>query len=35
MTEKADKLNGKTAMFGIFALVEAYYFTGQILSGIF
>ena len=35
MTEKAEKLNGKAAMLGIFALVGAYYFTGQILPGIF
>ena len=33
MTEKAEKLNGKAAMLGI--LVGAYYFTGQILPGIF
>ena len=35
MTEKAEKLNGKVAMLGMFALVGAYYFTGQILPGIF
>ena len=35
MTEKAVKLNGKAAMLGIFALVGAYYFTGQIVPGIF
>ena len=35
MTEKAEKLNGKAAMLGIVALVGAYYFTGQILPGIF
>ena len=35
MTEEAEKLNGKVAMIGIFALVGAYYFTGQILPGIF
>jgi len=29
MTEKAEKLNGKAAMLGMFALVGAYYFTGQ------
>ncbi len=29
MTEKAEKLNGKAAMLG------TYYFTGQILPGIF
>ena len=34
MTEKAEKLNGKAAMLGIFALVGAYYFTGQIVPGI-
>ena len=34
MTEKAEKLNGKAAMLGMFALVGAYYFTGQILPGI-
>ena len=33
--EKAEKLNGKAAMLGMFALVGAYYFTGQILPGIF
>jgi len=35
MTEKAEKLNGKAAMLGMFSLVGAYYFTGQILPGIF
>ena len=35
MTEKAEKLNGKAAMLGMFALVGAYYFTGQILPGVF
>ena len=35
MTEKAEKLNGKAAMLGIFPLIGAYYFTGQILLGIF
>ena len=35
MTEKAEKLNSKAAMLGIFALVGAYYFTGQIVPGIF
>ena len=35
MTEKAEKLNGKAAMLGMFALVGAYDFTGQILPGIF
>ena len=32
---KAEKLSGKEAMLGMFALVGAYYFTGQILPGIF
>ena len=35
MTEKAENLNGKAAILGIFALIEAYYFTGQIVPGIF
>ena len=35
MTEKAEKLNGKAAMPGMFALVGASYFTVQILPGIF
>ena len=35
MTEKAEKLNGKAAMLGMFALIGAYYFTGQIIPGIF
>ena len=35
MTEKAEKLNGKAAMLGMFALIGAYYFTGQIVPGIF
>ena len=35
MTEKAEKFNGKAAMLGMFALVGAYYFTGQIVPGIF
>ena len=35
MTEKAEKFNGKAAMIGMFALVGAYYFTGQIVPGIF
>ena len=35
MIEKAEKLNGKAAMLGMFELVEAYYLTGQILPGIF
>ncbi|WP_414477941.1 hypothetical protein [Prochlorococcus sp. MIT 1314] len=29
MTEKAEKLNGKDAMLGMFALLGAYYFTGK------
>ena len=35
MTEKAERFNGKAAMLGMFALVGAYYFTGQIVPGIF
>ena len=35
MTAKAEKFNGKAAMLGMFALVGAYYFTGQIIPGIF
>ena len=35
MTEKAENLYGKAAMLRMFALVGAYYFTGQILQGIF
>ena len=35
MNEKAEKLNGKAAMLGMLALVGAYYFTGQIVPGIF
>ena len=35
MTEKTDKLKVKDSMLGMFALVGAYYFTGQILPGIF
>tara|TARA_B100000941_G_scaffold240746_1_gene184170 strand:+ start:411 stop:533 length:123 start_codon:yes stop_codon:yes gene_type:complete len=34
MTEKAEKLYAKMAMLGFFALVGAYYFTGQILPDI-
>jgi len=34
-TEEAEKLIGKASMLGMFALVGAYYFTGQILPGIF
>ena len=29
MTEKAEKLNGKAAMLGLFALIGAYPWTGQ------
>ena len=32
---KAEKLNVKAAMLGMFALIRAYYFTGQIVPGIF
>ena len=35
MTEKAEKLNGKATMLGMFSLMGAYYFTGQIVPGIF
>ena len=35
MTEKAQNLNGKAAMIEMFALIGAYYFTGQIVPGIF
>ena len=35
MTEKAEKLKGKAAMLGMFALIGVYYFTGQIVPGIF
>lgn len=35
MTEKAEKFNGQAAMLGMFALIGAYYFTGQIVPGIF
>ena len=35
MTEKAEKINGKVAMLGMFGFFGAYYFTGQILQGIF
>ena len=34
-TEKAEKLNGKAARLGMVALIGAYYFTGQIVPGIF
>ncbi len=34
MIEKADKLNGRGAMLGMFALMGTYYFTGQIVPGI-
>ena len=35
MTEKAEKLNGEFAMLGMFALIGAYYFIGQIVPDIF
>ena len=35
LTEKAEKLNGKAALLEMFALLGAYYFTGQIVPGIF
>ena len=35
MTEKAEKLNGKAAMLGMFALVGAFFFSGLFLPGIF
>ena len=35
MTEKAEKFNGKVAMLGMFDLIGAYYFIGQIVPGIF
>ena len=35
LTEKAEKFNGKAAMLGMLALLGAYYFTGQIIPGIF
>ena len=35
MTEKTENLNIKATMLGMFALIGAYYFTGQILPGIF
>ena len=35
MTEKAEKLNGKAAMLGMFALIGGYYFISQIILGIF
>jgi len=35
LTEKDEKIIGKAAMLGMFDLVGAYYFTGQILPGIF
>ncbi|KGF97118.1 high light inducible protein-like [Prochlorococcus marinus str. MIT 9302] len=31
MSEKAEELNSKAAMLGIFSLVGEYYFTGQIV----
>ncbi len=35
LTVNAEKLNGKAAMLEMFALLGAYYFTGQIMPGIF
>ena len=35
MPEKAEKLNVKATMLVMFALIRAYYFTGQIVPGIF
>ena len=35
MTEKSEKLNVKALILGMFALMGAFYFTGQILPGIF
>ena len=35
MTEKAEKLNSKSSMLGMFALIRAKYFRGQIVPGIF
>ena len=35
MNEKAEKLNCKAANLGMLALIGAYYFTGQIVPGIF
>ena len=35
MTEKAEKLNGKVAMLGMFALIGPYYFIGQIVPDIY
>ena len=35
ITKKAEKVNVKAAMLGMFALVGAYYFTGQIIPGFF
>ena len=33
MTEKAEKLNGKAVILGMFALVGAYYLTGKSFQG--
>ena len=35
MSEKAEKLKGKAPMLGMFALIGADYFTGQIIPSIF
>ena len=35
MSEKDEKLKGKSVMLGMLALVGAYYFTGQFVPGIF
>ena len=35
MTEKAENFNGEAGMLGMFALMRAYYFTGQIVPDIF
>tara|TARA_B100001027_G_C16027373_1_gene223909 strand:- start:126 stop:254 length:129 start_codon:yes stop_codon:yes gene_type:complete len=35
LPEKAEKINGKAVMLGIFALIGAHYFSGQIVLGIF
>jgi len=35
MNDKAELLNGRWAMIGIFAAIGAYALTGQIIPGIF
>ena len=35
LTEKAEKIYGKATMLGLFSLLGAYYFTAQIVPGIF